>query len=139
MSLYRMDELEVDLPPGLIDRSTHLLEWPVDGDSVTLTFQRDQNPKRLTPSAMQEAAIAEYGKRFPHYVPETAPVVELGLHHAISAFRWKRESRVLYQIQAFIELGDRLMIVTATGLAHSRRAIEELFSDFARTLELRER
>jgi len=139
MTPYWTDELSVELPDGLVDRSTQLLEWSVDGDSVTVAIQRDSSEGRRSPQQMLAAASGELEKRFPHFAPEAAPAFELAMDHATSSFRWRREGRAVFQAQLYIEIGDRLLIVTASGLAKSRTAVEEVIKAFADSLELREK
>jgi hypothetical protein len=139
MTAFFTDELQCDLPPGFIDRSTHLLEWKLEDDTVSIAIQRDLSTKRLSPEAMNERALAEYARRFPHYLAESVEPIDLSLDHAIAAFRWKREGRTVFQIQCYLELGDRLLVVTVTGLARSRSGVEDLFREFVRSIELRGR
>jgi hypothetical protein len=129
---FHMDEGAIALPEGAVDRSTHLLEWKVEGDTVQLGIMRDTNPKRMSPAQLRNAAGAEFERRFPLYQPEEAPPLDIQLDNAVLAFSWKRDAVAVYQLQAFVELGTRAMLFTGTGrtkhrdiiVSVTRRAIE---------------
>jgi len=123
---FLTDELVLTVPEGAVDKSANLLEWTVDGDVLQLTILRDGSPKRRSPAELLAASSQEQERRFALYKPEPAPELDLAFSHAISACTWKRDQHAVLQVQAFIELGSRLVIVTVTGRTRQRELILDL-------------
>lgn len=139
MRSYWTDELQADVPDGFIDRSTHVLEWKHGNDSLSLAIQRDMGRDRKSPKVLLTKAQAEFERRFAHYMVEEAPALDIALEHATLAFRWKSDGKALFQAQLVVELGDRLVIATASGVASARQAVLELLTTFAQSIEVRAR
>lgn len=137
MKSYWTDELQAELPDGFVDRSTHILEWPHGTDSLSLAIQRDTSRDRKTPSALLTRAQQEFERRFAHFTLEEPPTLELAFEHAAVAFRWKGDGKALFQAQLVLELGDRLIIATASGVASASQAVRELLAAFAQSIEAR--
>ena len=68
---------------------------------------------------------------------EEPPPLELDFAHRATAIRWKREQDVVYQIQLFLGLPDRTLVVTGSGLAGSRADVDALIQELARSFVVR--
>jgi hypothetical protein len=138
--LFLADDLELALPPGFVDKSAQLLEWQVEGGQVALGIQRDTSPKRLRAGQLADKLRLEYERRLSERVDEEFPMerLTLALEHRILAMRWRREGQSVFQVQAFVEHVDRLLILTASGEARLRAFISELMLATLNDLELRE-
>ncbi len=134
---FLTDELVLTVPEGATDKTANLLEWAVDGDTIQLTILRDASPKRRSPAELLAAASREYDKRFALYRPEPAPEIDLPFPHAVAAFTWKRDHSAVLQVQAFVELGARLVIVTVTGRTKQRELVVDLAQKTLESLTLR--
>ncbi|MBL8740840.1 MAG: DcrB-related protein [Myxococcales bacterium] len=134
---FHMDDVAIALPEGAIDMTTNFLEWKIDGDAVQLTIQRDTKPNRLSPAKLLHATRAEYERRFPLFQAETPPAMAIEFDHAVAAFTWKKEHQAVYQVQAFVELGSRVMVLTATGRTKHRALIADLMQKATESLTIR--
>lgn len=138
--LFVTDDLELALPPGFVDRSAQLLEWEVDGGQIALSVQRDLSPRRPRVDQLADKMRAEYERRLPDRVDDVFPAdaLTLDLEHRVLAMRWRRDGASVFQAQAFVETGDRLMVFTASGEARLRSGILDLLITTLNELELRE-
>ncbi len=134
---FHIDEGALVLPDGAVDRSMNLLEWKIDGDPVQLTVQRDTHADRLSPAKLLAVTTSEYERRFPLFQSETAPALEIACDHAVAAFTWKKDHQAVYQAQVFIELGSRVLVLTASGRAKHRDAIVALIQGAVESMTVR--
>ncbi|MDI1435461.1 MULTISPECIES: DcrB-related protein [Polyangium] len=135
---YYMDDVEVAVPAGYIDRTIHTLEWQTeDGSRVGLVVQRDLSPDRPTVDKLFEIAMSEYQKRLPMLHVDEPPVLELPVRHHVAAIRWKKDQEVIFQVQLFIELADRTLVATFSGRPSFREHIEAFAGEFCRSLMVR--
>lgn len=136
--IYGMDDVEVAVPAGYVDRTVHTLEWQTeDGGRVALVVQRDLTPSRPSVDQLFAIAMAEYGKRLPMLHVEEPPTVEMSVPHRMAAIRWKKDQDVVYQVQLFVQLEDRNLVVTFMARPSYREQINEWVGEFCRSLMVR--
>ncbi|MDI3285333.1 DcrB-related protein [Polyangium sp. 15x6] len=135
---YYMDDVEVAVPAGYVDRTVHTLEWHTeDGGRVALVVQRDPDPSRPSVDQLFAIAMAEYGKRLPMLHVEEPPTVDLAVPHRLAAIRWKKDQDVVYQVQLFVQLQDRNLIATFSARPSYREQIDAWVGEFCRSLMVR--
>jgi hypothetical protein len=135
---YVMDEVEVAVPAGFVDSTVNTLEWQTeDGSRVSLVVHRDQNPERPSVDKLFAIAMAEYGKRLPMLHVEDPPEVSLQLPHRVAALRWKKDQDVIYQVQLFVQLEDRNLVMTFSARSNYRPQIDTWVGEFCQSLQVR--
>lgn len=134
---FQMDDVAIALPDGATDRTTNILEWKIDGEPVQLTVQRDTHKARLPPSKLMAATTAEYERRFPLFRAEEPPPLQVELDHAVAAFTWKKDHQAIYQLQVFVELGTRVLVLTASGRTKHKDPIVALMQGAVESMTLR--
>jgi hypothetical protein len=137
---FQTDDLDLTLPAGFVDKSAQLLEWEVEGGTVALGIQRDCSAQRPSAAELLAKLASEYERRLPQYVPEEFPsdAISLDLEHRLLAMRWRRQGQTVFQVQAFIERIDRLLVVTVSGEARHRAFVTQLMVTVLNELSLRE-
>jgi hypothetical protein len=135
---YCMDDMEVAVPDGYVDKTVHALEWPTeDGGRVSLVVQRDQSQARGKIDDLFAKLMDEYSKRLPMFQADEPPAVELQVPFRIAALRWKKEQQLIYQVQLFVELEDRNLVATFSAAPTYREHIDEWVGEFCRSLRIR--
>ncbi len=139
--IYHMDDAVLELPPGFIDRSVHVLEWRTpDGEAVVLVTQREPLPgtRPLADYVAQETK--DYATRFEGYRAEEPPRdgAETALEALHRTFRWKRNEDVLYNHQVFVAAPPVVLVMTVTGKAAHREDVDRLVGRALADLKFRE-
>ena len=143
--IYYMDDCKIGVPAGFRDRTVNVLEWDTeDGEKVGLVIQREPVPdlgvagasgasgEAGAPAAVLSAYVAaqtqEYPAQFAGYHLERDEVAAAGVPFEIQrrAFRWKHEQHVLYHHQAFLLVGSTFIVLSGSGKARHREAIDRL-------------
>jgi hypothetical protein len=136
---YYMDDFTIDVPEGFRDRAVHVLEWRTDdGDVLALVAQREDLPSRgpddATPPSVRftqyvNLATKDYPKQLAGYREERSEASSPGersFEMRRKAFRWKKDQDVLYQHQAFVLAGGKVLLLTCSGKARYRQAVDEV-------------
>jgi hypothetical protein len=144
---YYMDDATIAVPPGFVDRSVNVLEWPLEGGGkIMLVVQRERLPGSaggdLPQGALSRYASAQtkdYPAQFAGFSLERDEVTSdgSGLEMRRMAFRWRREQEVLYHQQVFILAGADVLLVTASSNAEHREAVDRLTEDVITALRIR--
>jgi hypothetical protein len=135
--VYYMDDFTIDVPEGFRDRAVHLLEWRTDkGDPIALVAQRDDLPSlgpddATPPSVLFARYVSQATKDYPIQLAgyreehsEVSVPSEGSLEMRRVAFRWKKDQDVLYDHQAFVLAGRKVLLLTCTGKARDRDAVD---------------
>lgn len=137
---YYTDEAIIPVPPGFVDRSTHVLEWTVaDGERIGLLIHRQLlEPATLEGEARVQAFDAlvvretkDYPKRFGglRWEREDDDTPDVAMPVRRRAFRFRHDESVLYQCQAFVLLGRRVVVMTAAAKAVHRDEVDRLIDE----------
>jgi hypothetical protein len=137
---YYTDEAIIPVPPGFIDRSTHVLEWKAaDGERIGLLVHRQQlEPATLEGEERTRAFDAlvtretkDYTKRFAglRWEREDDETPDAAMPVRRRAFRFRHDDAVLYQCQAFMLLGRRVVVMTAASKAVHRDEVDRLIDE----------
>jgi len=133
---YYTDEALIPVPPGFVDRSTNVLEWTTpDGERLALVIHRQvlEGPgsgPELIPAfdALVERETKDYAVRFAGLRKEReddeTPDVAMPVRRR--AFRFRHEEKVIYQCQAFVLLGRRVLVLTGAAAARHREAVDQM-------------
>src|SRR5690606_23367698 len=114
-----------------VDRSMHALEWKAaDGERIGLLLHRQLlEPDTLEGDARIQAFDAfviretkDYTKRFPglRWERQDDETPDAAMPVRRRAFRFKHDDSVLYQCQAFMLLGHKVVVMTAAAKAIHR-------------------
>jgi hypothetical protein len=133
---YFMDDCTIPVPSGFRDRTVNVLEWEMeDGDKIGLVIQREPLPSfpptevpRPTLESFVEAQTKDYPVQFAGFCLERDEAAAPGAPFEIQrkAFRWKHEQHVLYHHQAFVLVEAGVVVLTGSGKARHREAIDRL-------------
>jgi hypothetical protein len=148
--LYYADDCTLTVPAGFRDRTTNLLEWKTpEGDSIALAIQREPLPARppeeaLPPAAVLQQYVDEQTRTYPTQFAgfrlerdEVAAGDGGGFEMRRKAFRWKNGEDVLYHHQAFVIIGERILVLTAAAKARHRNAVDHLVEEALNDLRVR--
>ncbi len=134
--MYCMDDCTIPVPAGFRDRTVNALEWDTeDGDKIGLVIQRQPLPSfaptgasGFALSAFVEAQTKDYPVQFAGFCleREETAAADAPFEMQRKAFRWKHEQHVLYHHQAFVLIEARVVVLTGSGKARSRDAIDRL-------------
>ena len=136
---YYTDEAILPVPPGFVDRSTNILEWtsPEGAKLALLVHRHALEPADVLPSpvAAFDAYVHRETKDYPVRLagfrldreddesPDAAmPVRRRG-------YRFRHEEKVIYQCQAFILLGPRILVLTAASEARLRDEVDRMVDE----------
>lgn len=130
---YYMDDCTITLPGGLRDRSVNVLHWELEGEKVALVIQREALPS-MAPG--QTISLSAYVGLQTQDLPAQLAGFRLEREEATlpgspfeverRAFRWQREGEVLYHHQAFVRIGDGVVVFSGSGKARLRDAVDQL-------------
>lgn len=139
MSTYRYhaDELAITVPPGFIDKSANVLEWPHSEGGVALMLRR----AHLEPGKLGENAkkyFAQLESSLAAFRREPLPAFECTAPHEAICFRFREEGRVLYQVHLLLDLGTKMMFVVWGVDAQQRALLDEVVKTAMPTLLLRQ-
>ncbi len=137
---YHMDDCVISLPAGYKDRSVNVLEWKTpSGDSVALTVQREP---------LGEAQLEEYVVRETKEMPQTYRGFHVERDEAATladamavwhkAFRWNKQTDVIYNHMAFVVAGPLVIIFVATAKARHREDADRVIDEAIQNLRIRE-
>jgi len=135
---YCMDDCTIHVPSGFRDRTNHVLEWKTpEGDAVALVLQRDApgEPPAGAPSIDLPRYVADQTRDYPirfagfHLERDEASDHGSGFPMCRKAFRWRKEQDVLYHHQAFVQVGDGFVVITAAAKAAHRESVDALLDD----------
>lgn len=139
--IYHMDECVIPVPDGYRDRTTHVLEWPLDaGHNLILTVSRDTLP----PGAGFEEYVQRETKglsgRYRGFKldRDESGTLAGGLAIARKTFRWSQEAKVVYNHLAFANAGALIVLFVATARAADREVADRLVDDALAELRFRE-
>lgn len=136
---YHTDDLVLELPAELRDRTIHVIEWDVEGAKVALTIQRETASEDKTLSDQVAIALTEYRRNLAAFKLETDDTIEAaGVEVRRVRFRWKHEAAALHHHQAFFAAGGRFFVLTATGPVAVAKRIDETLESALENLRLRE-
>lgn len=144
---FYTDEAIIPVPPGFTDRTTNVLEWTTpEGDSIALVIHRQvltpTDPEGEVTIADFDAHVAQetkdYATRFAGLrserdddaTPDTAMPVRR------KAFRFRLDEKVVYQCQAFVLLGRRVVVFTAAAKAIHRESVDRLIDEAVEGLKV---
>jgi hypothetical protein len=142
---YYMDDCTIVVPAGPRDRTVNALEWELEnGDKLALVIQREPLPV-ITPgapvslSAYVATQTADLPSQLAGFRLEREEATAAGAPFEIErrAFRWKREQNVLYHHQAYVRVGDGVVVLTVTGKALHRDAIDHVLDQALADLHVR--
>ena len=137
--VYHMDECAFALPSDFVDNTLHNFEWVGPEGRRALMVQR-QKPERDEDFATLVARITQaYPQVFASYVEEDGDTVDVGAPAVSKRFRWRHTTGVFYHHQVFIDVGDTVLAVTASGKASARDDIDGILATALRGFQLRER
>jgi hypothetical protein len=129
---YMFRDLSFEVPAGLHDQSMIVL---VDDDNIALTLARDlkEGPlKQYVDDAVTELAASMNAYKLEHREQRKVAgrdAVVL-VQKAVSP-----EGRPVSQLQAYVELGKDVLVVTATSSTASEAQSEKLFEQVLSTLK----
>lgn len=134
---YYTDEAILPLPPGFEDRSTNILEWKTpEGDKIALVINRQElltqvpagEPVTEDFDALVVQQTKGYATAFAGLLMEREDEgpAEVAFPVRRKAFRFRHETDVLYQCQAYVLLGRRVVVLTAASKAAHREAVDSL-------------
>jgi len=132
---YLMDDCTIHVPSGFRDRTQHTLEWQTgEGDAIALVIQREPVPGAPAAFDLQRYTAAQtrdYPRSFAgfHLERDETRGDDGGFPMCRKAFRWHKDQDVLYHHQAFILLGDTLVVLTAAAKAAHRELVDALLDD----------
>lgn len=136
---YYTDEALIPVPPGFIDRSTNVLEWTTpDGERLALVIHRqllegaESEAERIGAfDALVEQETKDYAVRFAGLRKEREDdeTPDAAMPVRRRAFRFRHEDKVIYQCQAFVLLGRRVLVLTGAGGAKHREAVDRMVDD----------
>lgn len=148
--LYYADDCTLTVPAGFRDRTTNLLEWKTpEGDSIALAIQRDPLPappteEALPPAAALEQYVADQTRSYPTQFAgfrlerdEVTAGDAGGFEMRRKAFRWKNGEDVLYHHQAFVIVGEKILVLTSAAKARHRAAVDHLVENALNDLRVR--
>lgn len=144
---FYTDEAIIPVPPGFTDRTTNVLEWKTpEGDPIAMVIHRQvltpADPEGEVMVADFDAYVAnetkDYATRFAGLrtereddaTPDTAMPVRR------RAFRYRHEEKVLYECQAFVLLGRRVIVLTAAAKAIHRESVDRLIDEAVEGLKV---
>lgn len=137
--VYHTDNAVFDLPPGFVDRSLTILEWPTaTGGRIALTMQREPRQGDRPLDEVVRDNLAKISRTLKGYK-------ELSRTHfdppsvARVAFEHRHELTRVVQYQLYVSTLDGLLIFGATGRAADRADCEALFDQVLQSLKLREK
>lgn len=133
-----MNEGSIEVPPGFVDRSVHILEW-ADGDKKqTMLVQREPLPEGSTLVDFIDASLAEYARGMQHFALNTRRMI-IGTRYQteLVSFRWLAEGGLVAQAQTFAIVDGAVLIQTITTAPAERPRGEELVERAARSLKPR--
>jgi hypothetical protein len=138
LHIYLMDDCTIHVPPGFRDRTSHQLEWKTrEGDTIALVIQREppsvgaaEAPAIDLPRYVA-AQTRDYPARFAgfHLERDETRDHDSGFPMCRKAFRWRKDQDVLYHHQAFVLVGDTIVILTAAAKAAHREPVDTLLDD----------
>lgn len=139
---FHIDEGVIEIEPGFRDMSAQVLEWRTrDGGVIALTIQREDfpgEPRDL--DALVDDAVADYARGFRAFALDERRVVDgAPFPMRLVRFRWAGEGGLVSQVQAFVMLGQRLLVETATSAAPLADEAERLVLKSLTSMRLRER
>ncbi len=142
---YLMDDCAIVVPEGLRDRTVNALEWETeDGDKVALVVQRSPLPALdpaapMTLAAYVAAQTKDYAVQLAGFRLEREEAASADSPFEIErrAFRWQREEHVLYHHQAYVRVGAGVVLLTGSGKARHREAIDHLLDRALADLQIR--
>lgn len=142
---YYMDDCVIAVPGGPRDRSVNVLEWDLEGgDKIALVIQREPLPALVPgqPVTLQ-VYVGVQTRELPaqlagfHLEREEATSADSPFEISRWAFRWQREQEVLYHHQAFVRIGDGVIVFSGSGKARHREAIDRLLDTVLADLRVR--
>ena len=143
---YCMDDCRIPVPTGFRDLTVNALEWSTeDGDKIGLVIQRmplssvDPEKSSLVLATYVEEQTKDYAVQFEGFCLERDEKAEGGVPFEIQrkAFRWRYEQHVLYHHQAFVLLETGVVVLTGTGKARHREAIDHLLDEVLADFQVR--
>ncbi len=134
---YHIDEGSLSLPADFRDASVNVFEWMSPEGICTLTVQREKKHGRSF-EKMIEQTTAPYAKSFPAFAEEEPLAFELEVPTVGRRFRWRNEKGVQYHHQAFVDLGDSMLVLTAGGSARTAERVDEVLLQALNGMRLRE-
>ncbi|NUP05730.1 MAG: DcrB-related protein [Polyangiaceae bacterium] len=138
--VLHMDELVVEVPEGFQDHSVQALEWRPDPDTrVTLTIGREP---RKNDEGLEDAAsrvMAALARRVASFKEDEPLPLEIDLPVVTRRARFRHEGELVYRHIAFVDLEDRLVIVSASSPTKRRDLADEVLMSALRSARVRER
>jgi hypothetical protein len=133
---YYMDDCTIPVPAGFLDRTANVLEWKTaEEDSLALLIQREPLARlgaEEAPAAALQHYVStqtkDYPSRFAGFCLERDEVAasDAGFEMRRKAFRWTSQEDVLYHHQAFVLVGEKVIVLTAAAKARHRAAVDTL-------------
>lgn len=141
--LYRMDDWVVPIPPGFTDRSINVLEWRLEDstDKLALVVQREYVPAGTNLELYVKKETKNYAGKFLGYRLEREDTHEgavPGSKVKHNSFRYKKDNDVIYTHQAFVLIGQQIVLVTGTAKANFKSTVDEVVDEAVNGLKLRE-
>lgn len=145
---YIMDDCGIEVPDGFRDRSVHVLEWTTPtNERIALVIARevldrrepDQPPTTEDLEKFVAAETSGFAARFAGFRSERddGGVTKGGFPFRRKAFRWKQDAEVLYHHHAFVLLGDRVLVATASAKAREHAKVDAVMDRMLDKLRLR--
>jgi hypothetical protein len=141
-----MDDGTFTVPAGFRDRTVNALEWRTpDGEKLALIVQREPLVPRPDeePSATLERHVATQTKSYPaqftgyHVERSEVSAPDSAFEVRRLAFRWLNEQDLLYHHQAFVRMGERVLVLTSAAKARYRDAVDSLIDGALNDLRMR--
>lgn len=123
MSIYRINEGELEIPPEWTDKSVNVFAV---GSSLPLALSfvitREEIDAREDLATYADAKLDEIGHQLKQFKIVEKRQVEVAGTVALEAeFTWRAEAGLMYQRQTYVRAGKRMLVFTAT----SRRELRE--------------
>lgn len=117
--MYHFAEGALELPDGFTDRTVNLFESKREGGTVVVSITRDAMPVGLTLEAVANRFLDEMSTRLRRFELQRRASSEIGFLPAVEVHYtfFHPDGGLVSQLQAFIQHGDRLILVAMTGPA----------------------